>query len=149
VLFFTSTLNYLGYLMKKIFISIIASLVVISTAYAEEQTLQEYVQEACKQDKEKFCSRVTPGEGRLLACAAAHEDQLSGQCSHALYEAAEVLEKVVQTIKYIAYQCKDDIKAWCGNVKLGEGRILTCLDKNSSKLADSCQTALVQTVEKK
>lgn len=139
----------MGFRMKKIIFAIMATLVLVTTGYAEKQTLQEHVQEACKEDKAKFCSQVRPGQERMLACAYAHEDKLSGQCLNALYEAAAILDAAVETLNYLAHQCKDDVKAWCGNVKIGEGRILTCLDENHSKLKESCKTALTQTVEKK
>ena len=48
--------------------------------------------DACKPEIEAYCSQVTPGNGRLLHCVAAHEDKLSGQCEYALYQAASLLE---------------------------------------------------------
>ena len=134
--------------MKITLILILTVLTLSIASHADEKSLQQYVQQACQEDKEKFCSNVTPGEGRLLACAAAHEDQLSGQCSHALYQAADILDAFIQTINYIAVECKQDITTYCSNVKLGEGRILTCLDDNSDKISGQCDTALARTVVK-
>ena len=71
----------------------IATLAFAYQAQAQD-SLVDNVLEACKVDLESFCSQVTPGQGRLLHCAAAHEDKLSGQCNYALYQAASVMEQM-------------------------------------------------------
>ncbi len=130
----------------KIIVTILASLLSVGV-FAQESVLQ-YVAEACKSDKEKFCSQVTPGDpDRMLACAYAHEDKLSGQCSYALYQAASALEQAVATLNYLAKECRADVEAHCANVKMGEGRILTCLNDHSDKLSSGCKTAMNETVE--
>lgn len=134
--------------MRTIFLVVLSILLMNTTAIAGEKTMLEHVREACKEDKEKFCSQVTPGDTeRMLACAYAHEDQLSGQCSYALYQAASALEAAVEALRYLATECKSDVEAHCANVKMGKGRILNCLNDNSDKLSSSCKTALDETVE--
>ena len=100
----------------------------------------------CEAEIEAYCSQVTPGQGRLLHCAAAHEDKLSGQCSYALYQAASLLEQLSVAIAYVAQSCETEIKTLCGDVKAGEGRILSCLEGNSESLGDACKKALADTV---
>ncbi|MEJ2514554.1 MAG: cysteine rich repeat-containing protein [Gammaproteobacteria bacterium] len=116
-----------------------------SQAFAQE-SLMDYVLDACKADMEAYCSQVTPGEGRLLYCAAAHEDKLSGECSYALYQASSLLEQMAAAIVYVATECKTDIETLCGDVKAGEGRILTCLKDRQPKVSEGCRTALESTV---
>ncbi|MDH3756587.1 MAG: cysteine rich repeat-containing protein [Gammaproteobacteria bacterium] len=111
-----------------------------------QDSLLEYVATSCEADIEQYCSQVTPGEGRLLHCAAAHEDKLSGQCSYALYQAASLLEQLSVAIAYVAQSCETEIKTMCGDVKAGEGRILTCLEGNSESLGDACKKALADTL---
>jgi hypothetical protein len=89
---------------------------------------------------------VTPGQGRLLHCVAAHEDKLSGQCEYALYQAASLLEQLSVAIAYVAQSCETEIKTLCGEVKAGEGRILACLEENGESLGDPCKKAIVDTV---
>ena len=36
--------------------------------------------QACAADKEKFCSDVKPGEGRVIECMKSHKEELSGAC---------------------------------------------------------------------
>jgi len=104
------------------------------------------VMTSCDADLKQFCSQVTPGQGRLLHCAAAHEDKLSGQCSYALYQAASLLEQLSVAIASVAQSCETEIKTLCGDVKAGEGRILSCLEGNGESLGDACKKALADTV---
>ena len=104
------------------------------------------VQQGCAVEIESFCSQVTMGDGRLLACFYAHEDKLTGQCQYALYQASAELDQAVNALVYIARQCENDIMNLCANVQAGEGRILECLDANSEAVSDSCKTAISDTV---
>ena len=111
-----------------------------------QDSLLEYVVTSCEGDLKQYCSQVTPGEGRLLHCVAAHEDKLSGQCSYALYQAASLLEQLSVAIVYVAQSCETEINTMCGDVKAGEGRILACLEENGESLGESCKKALADTV---
>ena len=117
-----------------------------ATPAMAQDSLLEYVLTSCEADLKQYCSQVTPGEGRLLHCAAAHEDKLSGQCSYALYQAASLLEQLAVAIAYVAQSCETEIKTTCADVKAGEGRILSCLEGNSETLGDACKKALADTV---
>jgi hypothetical protein len=102
----------------------------------------ETVTEGCKKEIETYCKDVKPGEGRILACLYAREDKLSGRCEYALYDAAAQLERAVTALTYVANECRDDLKAYCANVKPGEGRLLNCIDKNTEKVSSRCKQAL-------
>ena len=80
---------------------------------ASAQDIVSDVQRGCGVEIEKYCSQVSMGEGRLLACFYAHEDKLSGQCEYTLYTAAAELEHAVSALNYVAGQCQDDIIAHC------------------------------------
>ena len=43
---------------------------------------------------------------------------------------------------YVSNECDEDIDKICGKVELGEGRILTCLKKNESKVTKRCNQAM-------
>ncbi len=46
--------------------------------------------EACSADREKFCSEVKPGEGRVIECMNKNLEQLSADCkAHVQKEKAE------------------------------------------------------------
>ena len=96
----------------------------------------------CKKELTSYCKGVTPGEGRILACLYAHSDKLTGQCEYALYDAAVQLERFVATLSYIANECDADMEKFCADIEVGEGRVLKCLDENSSKISARCTQAL-------
>ena len=94
-----------------------------ASSVAAQQPLAEQVLEGCKSELESWCQSVTPGEGRLLACLFAHEDQLSGKCEYALYDAAVRLERAINALTFVASECRGDIQSLCAEVQAGEGRI--------------------------
>jgi hypothetical protein len=134
--------------MKTKILTMIALLLIGSTAQAQDSLLN-YLAEACQEDKAKFCSQVTPGDPRkMMACAYAHQDKLSGQCSYALYRAASAMEQMAAALNYLAESCAGDIEILCSDVRAGEGRILACLEANANDVSPSCSEAIKETVTK-
>ena len=113
----------------------------ISSAWAAKNVV-EIVAVGCDKELTTYCSNVTPGEGRVLACLYAHSDKLSGQCEFALYDVAVQLERFVAALSYVANECDADMDKFCAEVAVGEGRILKCLDDNASKISARCTQAL-------
>jgi hypothetical protein len=107
-----------------------------------QQDLVETVVTGCETELKTYCQGVTPGEGRILSCLYAYGDKLSGQCEFALYDAAAQLERFVAALSYVANECDADIDQYCGGVEAGEGRILSCLDAQGSKIRPRCTQAL-------
>ena len=105
------------------------------------QQLVEGVVTGCKAELEKYCSNVTPGEARILACLYAHNDKLSGRCEYALYDAAVQLERAVAALSYVANECSSDLRKHCAGVEAGEGRLLECLQKNDAEVSSRCKQA--------
>ncbi len=68
--------------IRMIWVTVAAAFLSGSYALAQE-SLIEHLVNACENDIETYCSQVTPGNGRLLHCMAAHEDKISGQCEYA------------------------------------------------------------------
>ena len=106
-----------------------------------QQGLLETVVNGCEAELEKYCSNVTPGEGRLLACLYAYQDKLSGRCEYALYDAASRLERAVAALSYAVNECSSDLKQYCSGVAAGEGRLLQCLQRNDEKVSKRCKQA--------
>ena len=109
---------------------------------ASAQALAERVVEGCRSELDRHCSAVTPGEGRLLACLYAYEDKLSGECQLELYDAAVRLERAINALTYVASECRNDIQEQCAGLKVGEGRILQCLEDAGHQLSSPCSQAL-------
>jgi len=106
------------------------------------QDIVSTVTKGCSAEIENYCSQVTAGEGRMLACFYAHEDKLSGQCQYALYNASAQLEHAVSALNYVAGQCQSDIVKLCAGVQMGEGRIVECLESNSESVSAACTQAM-------
>jgi hypothetical protein len=111
------------------------------------QDIVTTVEQGCEAEIKSFCSQVTPGEGRMLACFFAHEDKLSGQCQYALYTASAQLEHAISALNYVAGQCQSDIMQHCASVQAGEGRILDCLNANSENVSAACKQAVADVFE--
>jgi hypothetical protein len=107
-----------------------------------QDSMIENVMDACEADLQQYCSQVTPGDGRLVYCVAAHSDKISGECQFALFEAATVLARYSDAILEIAEKCETEIDSLCGDVAVGEGRILACLDEHEAELGEACRTAI-------
>ena len=116
----------------------------LSTASAQSQLRDrvagavEAIESACAADVTSFCGHVTRGEGRVLLCMQAHEDQLSRRCQFALYRASRHLERAVNRVERISEACWNDIEAQCGDAD----RIGQCLIQKSGQLSQPCQTVL-------
>jgi hypothetical protein len=124
----------------------VAALAILTAASAPAaaQALAEHVKQGCKTELTTYCSQVTPGQNRLLACIYAHGDKLSGQCEKALYEAAAALERAINTMAYLADQCRSDIESKCADIQPGEGRIAQCLADHKDSLSQPCTQAITE-----
>jgi len=132
--------------LKKAILTTVALLLSMSgQLYA--QGIVETVETGCATEISTFCSQVSPGEGRLLACFYAHEDKLSGQCQYALYNAAAQLDQAVSALNYVATECNDDLMKHCAEVQIGEGRVIECLRANKDSVSAACMTAVNEVFE--
>ena len=133
-------------MMKKIaLLAYVIGLFIGPHAIAQDSLIDHLI-DSCETDIRSYCSQVTPGEGRMLHCMAAHEDKISGQCQYAFYQAATILEQLATATAYVASQCATDIETHCSGVAMGEGRILMCLTENEAEISDACNKALTDTV---
>lgn len=130
--------------MRRNVLLLVVGLMVVgaTTGLAEEQGIIDQVMQACKPEIDSYCSQVTLGEGRLLACFYAHEDKLSGRCQYALYEAAATLDAFAAAVTHLAEACWDDVEKYCAEVELGEGRVGTCLLEHKDEVTEPCRQAI-------
>ncbi len=100
------------------------------------------VLESCEKEIDTYCAKVTPGNGRLIACMYAHENHLSEQCAMAIVDMGDMLDFVFATVREALTICAGDIEASCADTKFGGGRILTCLRDNSTNVTAECKAVV-------
>jgi hypothetical protein len=127
---------------RNVMVAVVAALLLsVPGAWAQQEIVDE-VMAACATEIETYCSQVTPGEGRLLACAYAHEDKLSGGCSWAIYKGVAELEAFVDALVEVVTACEDDLMKFCAEVELGEGQVATCLLEHKAEVSEGCSQAI-------
>jgi Cysteine rich repeat len=100
------------------------------------------LEKSCSKEIKKYCSTVTPGEGRTIYCMQAHEDKLSPGCSYDLQEVVLALQTSNETLKEAVNACRADIAAKCGTVQPGKGRIAACLVAEKASVSKDCANAI-------
>ncbi|GMG81556.1 hypothetical protein LNKW23_07690 [Paralimibaculum aggregatum] len=99
---------------------------------------------ACSGDIENHCMDVEPGDGRLVACLYAHEDQLSDECDATVAEMADLLDLFFERVRHVTQECGEDIRTHCAGVAVGEGRIFACLKDQGAAISAGCTAVLDQ-----
>jgi hypothetical protein len=91
-------------------------------------------QQACQPEIEKVCKEVATKGGNVPDCLAAHEKDLSEQCTHIFLWRYRVMQ-----------DCKDDLQKLCGD-KLASGATTAaqCFKENEKALSEKCRTALIK-----
>jgi Cysteine rich repeat len=87
----------------------------------------------CKEDAQKFCAGVEPGQGRIAQCLAQHEADLSAACKQKRDSFREQTEE-------IRAACEGDARKFCAGVEPGGGRIARCLQQHANELSDACRS---------
>jgi Cysteine rich repeat len=89
----------------------------------------------CKADREKLCSGIKPGDGKLGECLKQHEAELSSEC------AAERKERH-EAWRNVRANCKQETGKFCADIEKGHGGIKACLESHVSELGQTCADAL-------
>jgi len=100
------------------------------------------IQAACADDVTKFCSNVSQGNGRVIHCMLAYEDQISSKCDYAVFEAQRNMQHALDRVAEVADACWGEIQKYCGSVREGEGRVAQCLVKNKAAIKKGCRAAV-------
>jgi Cysteine rich repeat len=100
------------------------------------------LESACAEDIKKYCSTVTPGEGRMIYCMQAHEDKISAKCDFELGDTASSVQTAADALKDAVIACKAEITGVCGKTPPGQGRIAACLLANKSTASSGCLEAI-------
>ena len=127
-------------LAQVFFYGLVLSLTPLASASAEESVV-EMVVNSCKIELVDYCSRVTPGRGRVVACLYAHSDKLREDCSLAIEIGVVQLNLVLSAVSHVVDRCQNDLDKYCGDVEIGGGRMYQCMSKNKANLEPTCMAA--------
>jgi hypothetical protein len=125
--------------MKKIVAGAFAFATIVSSSVAFAQ--QNLVAD-CAPDIAKYCSNVTPGAHRIVACLISYEDKISPRCRMTAYLGSDDLGVRMKALKAMATSCSADILQYCSSVSAGGGRIYDCLMKNKATLTNDCRNQI-------
>jgi len=136
-------------------IFILATMFISTAAIAEGKKLADKLSntaiavnievKSCDADAAILCPGLPLNSQKSFMCLTAYEDNLSMGCKIGIVEAAIALEMGMIAIDYSIKACEADADKHCLNVEPGEGRIVSCLRKNESKLTKECTGALKET----
>ena len=100
-----------------------------STAYAQTDMMNvilerlaagfKKLEASCGEDFKKYCSTVTPGEGRIMHCMQAHEDKISDGCASVLDEVVFQVETTADHLREAVNACRGDIDKFCAKHSAG------------------------------
>src|SRR5688572_486840 len=99
-------------------LALAAMLLGASGAQADDKALTQAL-EACRAEVGEYCKAITPGQGRVIACLYAHEDELSVKCQYVLFDAAAELQNIMGDMYEVGKACKPDIELLCSGIKQG------------------------------
>ncbi len=136
--------------MSKYLRRVIAPLAIVLMidVVTTERLAAQSIFESCETDLKTYCSQVTPGNGRILACFYAHEDKISESCDAAIEDQANLLDSFFESMRYVIDQCADDIQKHCAGVAFGGGRVFSCLVEETSPLTESCKKLIQEMSER-
>ncbi len=125
--------------MKKL----VAGAFAVATIISSSATLaQQNLASDCAAEISKYCSNVSPGAHRIVACLISYEDKISPRCRMTAYLGSDDLGVRMKALKAMAKSCSADILQYCSSVSAGGGRIYDCLMKNKATLTDDCRNQI-------
>ena len=95
--------------------------------------------DACEPDMRVFCERVTPGDGRLLACLYAHKDKISEACGSAVDDVADMPNWFVVGLMNAVGRCGADIETHCSAEEWSGGGKAACLIEKKASISGECR----------
>ncbi len=99
----------------------------------------------CDVDIKEHCDGFGNNTEKVFLCLAAYEEHLSTECKNGILEAALSIRMGAAAIDYSISACEADADKYCLDVQPGEGRMVSCIKTNESKVSKECISALKET----
>ena len=99
----------------------------------------------CDEDIKQHCDGLGDNTDKVFMCLAAYAEHLSTECKQGILEAALSIKMGAAALDYSISACEADADEHCLDVQPGEGRIVSCIKANESKVSKECITALKDT----
>ncbi|MCC6335351.1 MAG: cysteine rich repeat-containing protein [Myxococcales bacterium] len=97
------------------------------------KTVEEFGR-ACKEDVDRHCAGVEPGDGRLYGCLAQHQLELSDACSGVITRFGAAKELVAR----VKVACTADAQRVCREHLGSTAALVDCLRENAERLSPEC-----------
>ncbi len=134
------TIKALKHLTQIIFFGFVFTASTLASSSAQE-SIRDLVRNECSTELVDYCSQVTPGRGRVVACLYAHSDKLAEQCSLAIEIGVVQLNMILSAVSYVVDRCQSDLDNFCGDVEIGSKQMYQCMSNNRADLEPTCKAA--------
>jgi hypothetical protein len=133
--------------LKKTCIPLMLALLFSISSHAEQagKPLAEKLQEGsiviaisvsgCDDDVKQHCDGLGDNTEKVFMCLAAYEEHLSAACKQGILEAALSIKMGAAALNYSISACEADADKHCLDVQPGEGRLVSCIKANESRVA--------------
>ncbi|XP_076374077.1 Golgi apparatus protein 1 [Tachypleus tridentatus] len=127
----------------------------IAELQAEDFHLDRPLFFACREDRERFCEKVTSGDGRVYRCLMRHktERDMSKECRKKLFQREKMIVQDYKVSRGLTKVCREDIKAYHCRDKTSSRRpfrleqILLCLENVQHKgypVSPECKAEMIE-----
>lgn len=130
----------IGHLVAGIALAVCFAVPASAQTISYSQAVGELAK-ACGADIGKYCKGINLGNG-MVACMQKNESKVSQSCKVTFAATLADLSKRAAAQAAVPNLCASDIKRFCKEYDAGNGRILRCLLKTSSKVSAPCNQAI-------
>eukprot|EP00798_Chlamydomonas_sp_ICE-L_P015210 gene15210-21287_t len=133
-----------------------SALAMLEVLYFEKMEVTDFhndviLAEACRNDVEKWCLKVEPGEGRIHTCLREKRKELSEPCRKEELALEEKESESVELNVNLLQACKAERSLYCKAVAPGSARVFRCLAENikDADFGSKCKNQVVNKLQRR
>lgn len=136
-------------MLKVLFIfSCLVSTLFLGCSVASHKRIVSTKSNICENDRMKFCSKVSPGNGAVGDCIRQYIKEISIECKNYIDESNKVFD---DAFGLAMKTCESDHERECGNIKKYAARRINCLKiiylKTPEKISQLCKNEFAKIVD--